>query len=351
MRTALLIGLLTTGALGLDLMETKDGKLIPVVEAKRDGDRLRVRLATPADQRMATVYPIDRILPEFVFYVWQRDLPKDDRPAHLELAEWARKNGLFSLAFRVYESMAEFDEGIKGELPSLRKKLGEEEATWLFEHAEALFREGEVADARIEVDRLLELHPDSAEHGRAQELRKMIEERNQLLTAERRKKDEARRLRRQRIEVKTQAARIAQGRAYADGARLRQVAVARWRLNWACCLYEGAIYALEDMLPYVEDAALRAEIVRHMDEALARSVAAYTRLADLRYLNGDFGAALDAVHHVLDMDPDNAAATGIRDRILDGPGPQHIRYDRGFMTFKRSNRTIGGNWFGVRRFR
>jgi tetratricopeptide (TPR) repeat protein len=351
MRTALLLGLLATSALALDLMETKDGKLIPVLEAKRVGDRLHVRLAAGEDQRMATAYPIDRILPEFVFYVWQKGLPEHDRPAHMELAEWARKNGLFSLSLKVYEAMAEFDEGIKGELPSLRKALSDEEATWLFERAEALFREGEVADARIEVDRLLELYPDSAEQGRAKELRKMIDERNQQLTAERRKKEEERRLRRQRIEVRTQAARIAQGRAYAGGANLRQVAVARWRLNWACCLYEGAIFSLEDLLPYVENDALRAEIVRHMDEALSRSVAAYVRLADLRYLNGDFGAALDAVHHVLDMDPDNAAATGIRDRILDGPGPQHIRYDRGFMTFKRSNRTIGGGWFGGRRFR
>jgi tetratricopeptide (TPR) repeat protein len=351
MRTALLLGLLTTGAFALDLMETRDGKLVPVLEAKRVGDRLHVRLAASEDQHVATVYPIDRILPEFVFYVWEKELRENDREAHAELAEWARRNGLFSLAMKVYEKMAEFDEGIRGELPSLRKKLHEEEATWLFERAEALFREGEVGDARVEVDRLLDLYPDSAEQGRAQELRKMIDERDKQLTEERRKKEEARRLRRQQFEVKTQAARIAQGRAYADGANLRQAAVARWRLNWACCLYEGAMFALEDLLPYVEDETLRGRIVRHMDDAMARSVAAYVRLADLRYLNGDVGAALDAVHHVLDMDPDNAAATGIRDRILDGPGPQHIRYDRGFLTFRRSHRGIGDGWFGFRRFR
>lgn len=350
MRTALILGLFATSALALDLMELKDGKLIPVEEATRKGDKLHVRLAAPADQHMATVYRIDRILPEFVFYVWEKELKEHDRAAHTELADWARKNGLFSLSLRVYRKMAEFDEGIKGELTSLAKKLREEEATWLFEAAERLFREGEVIDARVEVERLLELFPDSAEKGRAEELRKMIDEREKQLTAERRKKEEERRLRRQQIEVRTQAARIAQGRAYADGVNMRYAAVARWRLNWACCLYEGAIFALEDLLPYVEDEALRAEIVRHMEDAFNRSVAAYVRLADLRYLNGDFGAALDAVHHVLDMDPDNAAATGIRDRILDGPGPTHIRYDRGFMTFKRAHRT-SGDWFGGYRFR
>jgi tetratricopeptide (TPR) repeat protein len=346
MRILPTIALLALPAAAFDLMETKDGKLIPVLEAKRVGDKIRVRLAAEEDQHVATLYSIDRIIPEFVFYVWWKELPEHDRAAYLELAEWSRKNGVFSLARKVYDKMAEFDEGIRNELPSIRKKLQEEEATWLFEQAERLFRDGEVADARIEIDRLLELYPDSAEKGRAQELRKMIEERQKQLTAERRKREAESRLRRQRIEVRTQAARIAQGRAYADGANLRYIAVARWRLNWACCLYEGALFDLEHFLPYVEDEGLRAEIVRLMNEALTRAIAAYVRLADLRYLNGDFGAALDAVHHVLDLDPDNAAATGIRDRILDGPGPTHIRYDRGFMTFRRS---FAGTSFGIGR--
>lgn len=350
MRTALLLGVLATNALAIDLMETKDGKMIPVEEAKRVGDKLHVRIAGKKDQHMATVYAIDRILPEFVYYVWWRDLPAQDRAAHLELAEWSRKNGLFSLSLKVYAKAAEFDEGIKGELPSLGKKLREEEATWLFEHAEKLFRSGEVGDARIEVDKLLELYPDSAEKGRALELRKMIEEREKLLGEERRKKEEARRLRRQMLEVRTQAARIAQGRAYADGVNMRYVGDARWRLNWACCLYEGASFALEELLPYVEDEALRGEIVRRMDEALTRAIAAYVRLADLRYIEGDVGAALDAVHRVLDLDPDNRVATGIRDRILDGPGPSHIRYDRGFLTFRRSLVGTSYGIFPARRF-
>jgi hypothetical protein len=141
--------------------------------------------------------------------------------------------------------------------------------------------------------------------------------------------------------VRTQAARIAQGRAYADAANLRYVAYARWRLNWACCLYEGAARSLEDLLPYVEDESLREEIQRRMDEAASRSVAAYLRLADLRYLAGDLGAALDAAHRVLDLDPANAAATGIRDRI---------RYDGGFLTFRQRFDGIGGFgfWRGIR---
>jgi len=351
MRTALILGLLAASAPALDLMELKDGKLIAVEEAKRVGDKLQVTLATKPGEHMATTYPIDRVLPEFVFYVWQKELPEHDRAAHLELAEWARKNGLFSLALKVYEKVAEFDEGIKNDLPSLRKQLGEEEATWLYEQAEAMYRNDEVGDARVLANRLLELYGGTAEKGRAEELLKMINERDQQLSEERRKKEAQQRLRKQWIEFKTQAARIAQGRAYADAANLRQVAYARWRLNWACCLYEGAVLALEDLLPFVEDEKLRAEVVRKMDEGLGRAVSAYVRLADLRYLNGDFGAALDAAHHVLDIDPDNKAAAGIRDRILDGPGPTHIRYDRGYLTFRRAFLGTSFGLVGYRRFR
>lgn len=344
MRTALILALLAVPAAALDLMETKDGKLIPVEEATRKGDRIHVRLAAPADQHMATTYPIDRILPEFVFYVWQRDLPEHDRAAHLELAEWSRRNGLFPLAAKVYAKLAEFDEGFRNELPSIETRLREEHATWLFEHAETLFRDGQVGDARVEVDRLLADFPQSEEAGRAQELRKMIDERDKALSAERRKREEARRVRRQWLEVRTQAARIAQGRAYADGANLRYVGEARWRLNWACCLYEGASIALENLLPYVQDEAVKREIMRLMDEAAARSVAAYVRLGDLRYLSGDLGAALDAAHRVLDLDPTNAAATAIRDRVLDGPGPTHIRREGGFLAFRRSYGGLGILW-------
>jgi len=349
MRIALLLLASAVPAAALDLMELKSGKLIPVEEASRKGDRIYVRLAAPADQRMATTYPIDLILPEFVFYVWEKDLPAQDRAAHLELAEWSRRNGLFALALKVYAGVAEFDEGIRNELPSIEKSLHSEEATWLFEHAETLFRDGEVGDARVEVDRLLAGFKDTEEAGRAAELRKMIDERQQLLGAERRKKEEARRVRRQTLEVRTQAARIAQGNAYADGVNLRYVGVARWRLNWACYLYEGAATTLQDLLPYVDDKALGEEILRHLDEAAARSVAAYRRLADLRYLTGDFGAALDAVHRVLDIDPKNEEVAGIRDRILTGPGPLHIARDRGFLTFRRSYAgTVG---FGIWRAR
>ncbi|HEX5136243.1 MAG TPA: hypothetical protein VFY93_04670 [Planctomycetota bacterium] len=351
MRTALILGLLVASAPALDLMELKDGKLVAVEDAKRVGDRLHVTLATKTDQHMATTYPIDRVLPEFVFYVWQKGLPEHDRAAHQELAEWARKNGLFSLALKVYEKVAEFDEGIRNELPSLRKQLAEEEATWLFEQAEALYREDEVGDARVLANRLLELYGGTAEKGRAEELLKMIDERDKRLSEERRQKEKEHRLRKQWIEFKTQAIRIAQGRAYADAANMRQVAYARWRLDWACCLYEGAVLALEDLLPFVEDEKLRGEIVKQMDEGLGRAVSAYVRLADLRYLNGDFGAALDAAHHVLDIDPDNRMANGIRDKIIDGPGPTHIRYDRGFLTFRRSYAGSGFGFVGYRRFR
>lgn len=347
--TLLTLVLAAAPAAALDLLEFKSGKTVAVEEATRVGQSLHVRLATPYDQYIATRIPIDQVLPEFVFYVWWRGLPEGDKAAHAELADWSRRNGLFDLALKVYDAVAAFDSETRAALPSLVRTLHEEEATWLFDHAEALFRAGQVRDARVEVDRLLEGFKDSQEFGRAQELGKMIDEREKLLTEERRRQEEARRLRRQTLEVKTQAARIAQADAYADSANLRYVAVARWRLNWACQLYEGALARLDDLLPYVDDEALRQQIGRHMDTAATRSVASYLRLGNLRYLNGDLGAALDAAHRVLDLDPANDAAAGLRDRILDGPGPTHIRYDRGFLSYRRSYGGLG--LFGVRRFR
>lgn len=335
-------------AAALDLMEYKDGRLVAVEEATRVGTDLHVRFAMPEDQSAATTIPIDRILPEFVFYVWARGLPAGDKAAHMELAAWARKNGLFPLALKVYDAVAQFDEETRDALPALTKALREEEATWLFERAEAHFKAGRVREARVDVDRLLNDFLGSQESGRAVELRTMIDERDKFLSEERRRREAAQLLRKQTIEVRTQAARIAQGDAYASGANLRYVAVARWRLNWACCLYEGALDRLDELLPYVEDDALRQEIARHMEAAAGRSVSAYLRLGNLRYLCGDFGAALDAAHNVLDLDPANVPAAELRDRILDGPGPTHIGRDKGFLTYRRA---FTGHGFGLRRVR
>ena len=132
MRIPLFLALLALPAAAFDLMETKSGKLIPVESASRVGDRLHVRLALRRDQYVETTYPIDAIIPEFVFYVWEKDLPEHDRAAYLELAGWARKNGLFSLALRVYDKTAEFDQGIRAELPKLALTLHAEESAWLF---------------------------------------------------------------------------------------------------------------------------------------------------------------------------------------------------------------------------
>ncbi len=348
-RALLILFVTAVPAAALDLMEFKNGKTVAVEEATRVGKSLRVRFATPDDQYISTMIPIDQVLPEFVFYVWWRGLPERDQAAYTELADWSRRNGIFDLALKCYDAMAEFDPETRAALPALVKTLHEEEATWIFEHAEALFHAGQVGDARVEVDRLLEGFKDSQESGRAQELRKMIDERQKLLSEERKRKEKEARLRMQTIDVRTQAARIAQADAYAGSANLRYVGEARWRLSWACCLYEGALARLEQLLPYVGDEALRQQIGRHMDAAATRVVAAYQRLGSLRYLCGDLGAALDAAHRILDFDPENAGAAGLRDRILDGPGPTHIRRDRGFLTYRRSYGGLG--LVGIRRFR
>ncbi len=350
-RASLVLLLAAVPAAALDLMEFKNGKLVAVEDATRVGTNLRVTYATRGDQHISTLIPIDQVLPEFVFYVWWRGLAGDDKKGHFELAEWSRKNGLFDLALKAYDAVAVFDAETRTALPGLVKTLHEEEATWLFEHAEAHFRAGQVRDAKVEMVRLLEGFKDSEEYGRAQELAKMIDEREKLLSAERKRKERVARLRLQAIDVRTQAARIAQADAYAGTANLRYVGEARWRLNWACGLYEGAIARLEALFPYVDDEELRRQIDRHIDAAAGRAVAAYQRLGNLRYLCGDLGAALDAAHRILDFDPANAAAAGLCDRILDGPGPTHIRRDGGFLTYRRSYGGLGPYGIGIRRFR
>ena len=349
MRSIVALLTLVATAAALDLMEFKNGKTVAVEEATRVGTNLHVRYATADDQHISTVIAIDRVLPEFAFYVWWRGLPANDKAAHMELADWARRNNLFDLTLKVYDAVAAFDEETRTALPATIQTLRGEEAKWLLGHAEALFEKGQVRDSRIEVDRLLEGFKDLPESALALELRKRIDDREKLLSEERRREEEARRLRKQLLDVKTEAARIGQADAYAAGANLRYVAVARWRLNWACCLYEGALARLDELLPYVEDEALRQQIGAYMDRAATRAVAAYQRLGNLRYLCGDFGAALDAAHRVLDFDPANEGAMGLRDRILDGPGPIHIARDGGFLTYKKNYGGLGA--FGVRRFR
>jgi len=348
-RASLVLVLAAVPAAAFDLMEFKNGKLVAVEDAVRVGTNLRVTYATQSDQHMSALIAIDQVLPEFVFYAWWRGIAKDDKDGYFELAEWSRKNGLFDLALKAYDAVAVFDPGTRAALPGLVKTLHEEEATWLFERAEASFRAGQVRDAKVDVTRLLEGFKDSQEYGRAQELGKMVDEREKLLSAERRRKEKEARLRMQAIDVRTQAARIAQADAWAGSANLRYVGEARWRLNWACCLYEGALSRLEALFPYVDDEDLRRQIDRHIDAAASRAVAAYHRLGNLRYLCGDLGAALDAAHRMLDFDPANTAATGLCDRILDGPGPTYIRRDRGFFTYRKSFGGLGPFGFGIRR--
>ena len=57
------------------------------------------------------------------------------------------------------------------------------------------------------------------------------------------------------------------------------------------------------------------------DDLDDRSVRTFVKLADYFYLAGDTPRALDAVHEVLALDPDNKAAEGLRERILDRGDP------------------------------
>jgi hypothetical protein len=338
----LLVAVGAVPASAIELIELKNGKILKVEDASRVGGKLHVRLALPAGAYAATTIPIDRVVPEFVFYVWAEGLAAGDKGAHVELAEWSRRNGLFRHALKVYDAMARFDDETRAALPALIESLREDEALWLCERAEALLKADEARDARVVATMVLDDFKGSKHGARALEIALRIDERLAQLTAERLREEREARLRRQRIEVKTQVARIAQGDAWAASANLRYVGEARWRLNWAGQLYEGAAASLIGLLPFVEDEGLRKEMEGHIQAADTRMAGAFLRLADLRYLCGDFGAALDAAHRVLSIDPDNTGAAGIRDRILDGPGPTHIRRDGGFLTYRKDRSGFGG---------
>jgi len=320
LRSALLaVAVAASPAAAVDLIELKSGRVLEVRSASIQGDRLRVELSTRPDQFIATTIPIDQVIPEFVFYVWAAQLPADDVEGRVALAQWARENGLFRQALRVYEALAASDPARQAKMPALLEELKEEEATWHFHAAERFLKEDEVHSARIEAETVLAQFADSKEVGRATELLKIIQEREQFLSEQKLKAEAVRVLKKQTREVDKQMYEVARGDRFADGVMLRNVQDARYRLRWAGHLYRRAGVALSDLLPYVEDEGLRKTIEAHLDRIAGRVVHTYARLADVRYLVGDIGGALDATYQVLDVDPENKHATAMRDRILDGP--------------------------------
>ena len=318
---------LAAPALALDIVELKDGRVLEVEAVSVSGDKLRVQLATPPGQHIAYTIPVEKVVPEYVYYAWAAGIPAADVEGHKALAAWARTQGLFKHAWKSYEAAAEHSASLKARMGDLGKEMHEEEATWNFTEAERLFREGDVATARYRVERILGGFADTKEAGRAEALLSIIIEREQFLSEQKIQEEIAKRARKQRRAMDKQLARIGKADEMVLKARLDRPAYAIRRLEWAAFAYRGAALEFSDLLPEVEVDDLRLTLKALLEDLEHRIARTFVRLADIRFVVGDIPGSLDAVHEVLAVDPDNKHATGLRERILDGgtaPAPATV---------------------------
>jgi len=317
------LALLAAPAAALDVVELKDGRVLVVEEVSVKGDKLRVRLHLERpDQYIAYTIPFDKVVPHYVYYAWAAQLDPGDVAGAKELAAWARAQGLFGLARKTYESAAEHSQELAASLDDLKREMHEEEATWHFTAAERLFRENAVKEARFHAEQVLDRFADSKEVGRTKELLMILAEREQFLSEQKKQEEIAQRARRQKRQVDKHLDRIARADRYVLKARLYRPGHAERRLSWAAFAYRDASLAFADLLPLVEVDDLRLTLealLRDLDDRMVRT---FTKLADLRFVNGDAHGALDAVHEVLTIDPGNKEAGGLRKRILDGGRPR-----------------------------
>ena len=138
--------LLVPSASALDLVEMKSGKLYEAKRVQALDGRIRITLNTKSpDQHLVFSVPMEKVIPEFVYYAWAKDIKPGDTAEHDKLGKWARKQGLFRLAMAQYILASEHDAKLKADLPQLKATLAEEEATWLFEEAWRLLRAEESA--------------------------------------------------------------------------------------------------------------------------------------------------------------------------------------------------------------
>jgi FKBP-type peptidyl-prolyl cis-trans isomerase 2 len=321
MRALLLVPtlvLLASPAAALESIELKNGKIYEAREVRvRDG-QMYIELNTKLPgQTLGFSIPVEKVLPEFVYYAWAAQIRKDDVKGHVELADWAKRQGLFIQAWRQYEAAAEHDAEMKSVLPELQKKVNEEAATWMFKTAWRLMEEDDVVRARLLAEKLLMVHPDSAEGPRTKELLKIIAERETFLEEKKRKAAIEKRAKKQKREIDKIITRVRRGDRYAARASSDRPGTADRRLSYAVNAYARGADELTELLDAIEVDALRRGVEGLIDEIDGRYVQANLRLGDLRFVGGDSLGALDAVHSVLALDPKNKAATGLRERILD----------------------------------
>lgn len=326
------LALLGGTAAGLDVVELKNGRLYQAESVAVRGDKLLIQLHTgDRRERVRFAVPISKVIPEFVYYAWMAQTKPDDAAELGRVAAWARTQGLYRHAWRSYEMAAKVDGKLRAKLPDLARELHEEEATWLFDEAWRRFRADEVTVARKHAERILEAFADTGEVGRATELLKIIAEREQFLSEQKKQEEIAARARKQRREMERHLARVEKADRLVLRTRLSDEWNARRNLTWAAYAYRTASISFQQLLPYVEVDDLRLTLEALIRDLEPRMVRTFTKLADLHYLRGDGAAALDAVHEVLALDPDNKAAGGLRDRILDrGTEPPRYEPDYGY---------------------
>ena len=317
----LLLALLTAPAFAIDIVELKNGKIYQVESAKVKGSRLYVSLVPQvAGQKVAFAMPLEKVVPEYVYYIWAAQID-GDADGHLALAKWSRKNGLFKLAWKQYEAGGKLDPALHSNLPKIEKEMFEEQATWLYEDAEKLFRDGDVKRCRMRIELILKEFEASKESGRAKALLGILAEREQFLSEQKRQEEMAERARKQKRRLDKYLKNLVER---ADKLVLNTRLATTWnahgRLHWAAYAYRKTYFVIEELLLVAEVDNFRKMLEGLLTSMENRMSRTFIKLADLRWINGDATGALDAVHEVLAVDPDSKAAIGLRDRILDGGG-------------------------------
>jgi len=315
---------------GIQLIETKGGKIYEATDIAVIGDKVRMALSLEAGQTATIAVPIDSILPEHVYYAWAAQVADADVDGHLKLAEWCREQGLFRQAWRQYVAASEASKEVEKRLPEIERQMGEQAATWTFLRAEKLLKEGDVHRSRVLAEQVLADYPESKEVPRTKGLLTLIAEREKFLSEQKLAEERAQRAKKQRRFVEKELETIDAAKLEIRNTRMKYVLEARRRLYHASYRLRRSIHRLDDIVPFVQEDDLRRSIEAIVQDGEKNLVASFTRLADLRYLIGDVAGALDAAHEVLWIDPDNKAMTDMRKRVLDSSEWRGYRWRYGY---------------------
>lgn len=328
---AALLLLASSVSAGIQLIETKAGKLYEANDVSIVGDKMRISLV-PKKSGQTAIFsiPIEKILPHQVYYTWAAQIAEKDVEGHVKLAAWCRKQGLFRQAWTQYNAAADHDEEWKSQLKDLEREIGEEAATWYFTQAEQALKNGDTHRARVFAKRVLEDYPQSKEVPRTKGLLTLIAEREKFDDAKKLEKKKAQRIKLQRRELDKIVKQIHDAKVMVRNTRMRDFYGSQGRLRWASYRFRRALRQLNDMVPFVEAEDLRVSMGAIIKDTEKNMVGSFTKLADLRFLGGDHSGALDAAHEVLWVDPDNKAMTDIRKRVLDESSYRGHRYRYGY---------------------